>query len=86
MLKAQSWASETQKERPPECESKAPLGFKFYTIRIKKERGGREEKEGRGRMRRNRNSGLSSCISWKMGFKGWTVGFEISSTYFSIEE
>lgn len=86
MLKAQSWASETQKERPPDCESKAPFGFKFYTIHIKKEGGGREEKEGTGRMRRKRNSGLSSGISWKMGFKGWTVGFEISSTYFSIQE
>lgn len=69
MLKAQSWASETQKERPPECERQAALGFKFYTIHIKKEVGGREEREGRGRMR-TRNSGLSSCISWKTGFKG----------------
>ena len=86
MPKAQSWASETQKERPPECESKAPLGSKFYTIHIKKEGGGREEKEGTGRMRRNRNSGLSSGISWKMGLKGWTVDFEISSTYFSTQE
>ena len=86
MPKAQSWASETQKERPPECESKAPLGSKFYTIHIKKEGGGREEREGRGRMWRNRNSGLSSGISWKMGLKGWTVDFEISSTYFSTQE
>ena len=71
MLKAQSWASETQKERPPECERQATLGFKFYTIHIKKEEvRDREEREGRGRMRRTRNSGLSSCISWKTGFKG----------------
>lgn len=62
------WASETQKERPPECDDKAALGFKFYTIHIKKEVGGREGEGGKRRMR-TRNSGLSSCISWKTGFK-----------------